>query len=73
MKLDIASLIDAKSQLQAYRGDAFSACEFIIDYLKTRAPLWKKEDTPNGARWVEARATDDAAAERWQTPREPAK
>jgi molybdopterin synthase catalytic subunit len=56
----------------SHRGEAFAACEFIIDYLKTRAPLWKKEDTPHGARWVEARATDDDAAARWQTPREPA-
>ncbi len=51
----------------AHRGDAFAACEFIMDYLKTQAPFWKKEKTPDGARWVEARASDDAAAERWQT------
>ena len=50
-----------------HRGDAFSACEFIMDYLKTQAPFWKKETTPQGARWVDARATDDAAAERWKT------
>ena len=50
----------------AHRGDAFAACEFIMDYLKTRAPFWKKEQTGSGARWVDARATDDAAAERWQ-------
>ena len=56
----------------AHRGEAFAACEFIIDYLKTRAPFWKKEDTPTGARWVEARASDDDAAARWQAPREPA-
>lgn len=49
-----------------HRGDAFAACEFIMDYLKTRAPFWKKEQTPNGGRWVDARATDDAAAERWK-------
>lgn len=49
----------------AHRGDAFAACEFIMDYLKTRAPFWKKERTPDGARWVESRASDDAAAERW--------
>ena len=49
-----------------HRGDAFAACEFIMDYLKTRAPFWKKESTPVGARWVEARATDDIAAERWR-------
>ena len=49
-----------------HRGDAFAACEFIMDYLKTRAPFWKKEQTGQGARWVEARATDDVAAERWR-------
>jgi len=49
-----------------HRGDAFAACEFIMDYLKTRAPFWKKEQTGKGARWVEARQTDDLAAERWQ-------
>jgi molybdopterin synthase catalytic subunit len=50
----------------AHRGDAFAACEFIMDYLKTRAPFWKKEHGPEGARWVEARASDDQAAQRWQ-------
>lgn len=50
----------------AHRGDAFAACEFIMDYLKTRAPFWKKENTAQGARWVDARATDDAAAARWR-------
>jgi molybdopterin synthase catalytic subunit len=50
----------------AHRGDAFAACEFIMDYLKTRAPFWKKEQTAEGARWVEAKATDDKAAERWK-------
>ena len=49
----------------AHRGDAFAACEFLMDYLKTRAPFWKKERTPEGERWVDARASDDAAAERW--------
>ena len=49
----------------AHRGDAFAACEFIMDYLKTRAPFWKKEHRPEGARWVEARAADDDAAGRW--------
>jgi molybdopterin synthase catalytic subunit len=48
-----------------HRGEAFAACEFIMDYLKTQAPFWKKEDTPEGERWVEARASDDAAAARW--------
>ena len=50
----------------AHRGDAFAACEFIMDYLKTRAPFWKKEQTVEGGRWVEARASDDVAAERWR-------
>jgi molybdopterin synthase catalytic subunit len=49
----------------AHRGEAFSACEFIMDYLKTRAPFWKKEVTPAGERWVEARTSDDDAASRW--------
>ncbi len=49
----------------AHRGEAFEACEFLMDYLKTRAPFWKKERTPAGARWVEARESDDAAADRW--------
>jgi len=49
----------------AHRGEAFAACEFIMDFLKTRAPFWKKEATPSGTRWVEARGTDDAAAARW--------
>ena len=48
-----------------HRGDAFHACEFIMDYLKTEAPFWKKESTPDGARWVVARETDDRARERW--------
>jgi len=49
-----------------HRGDAFAACEFIMDYLKTQAPFWKKEQTQDGARWVEARTDDDKAAERWK-------
>ncbi|KPK31975.1 MAG: molybdenum cofactor biosynthesis protein MoaE [Betaproteobacteria bacterium SG8_40] len=49
----------------AHRGESFEACEFLMDYLKTRAPFWKKEVTPEGARWVDARASDDAAADRW--------
>ncbi|HET9699843.1 MAG TPA: molybdopterin synthase catalytic subunit MoaE [Burkholderiales bacterium] len=53
----------------AHRGEAFAACEFIMDYLKTRAPFWKKEQTPGGARWVDARESDDRAAERWETDR----
>jgi len=49
----------------AHRGSAFEACEFIIDFLKTRAPFWKKEETPQGARWVAPRVTDAAAESRW--------
>jgi molybdopterin synthase catalytic subunit len=49
----------------SHRGEAFAACEFIMDYLKTAAPFWKKEDTSEGARWVDARVTDDAAMARW--------
>lgn len=49
----------------AHRGEAFAACEFIMDYLKTRAPFWKCEETPQGARWVDARESDDTAAVRW--------
>ncbi len=49
----------------AHRGEAFAACEFIMDYLKTRAPFWKREVTPAGARWVDARESDDSAAQRW--------
>ena len=52
-----------------HRGEAFAACEFIMDYLKTRAPFWKKEETPEGARWVEARVSDDEAARRWEPPK----
>jgi molybdopterin synthase catalytic subunit len=51
-----------------HRGDAFAACEFIMDYLKTQAPFWKKEHHPDGAAWVEARASDDQAAGRWEPP-----
>lgn len=51
----------------AHRGDAFDACRFVMDYLKTRAPFWKKERTPVGERWVEARASDDEAAAQWQS------
>ena len=49
----------------AHRGQAFQACEFIMDYLKTQAPFWKKETRPEGACWVDARVSDDAALERW--------
>ena len=49
----------------AHRGQAFQACEFLMDYLKTQAPFWKKESTAAGSRWVDARSSDDAALERW--------
>jgi molybdopterin synthase catalytic subunit len=49
----------------SHRGDAFAACEFVMDYLKTAAPFWKKESTPQGARWVDARESDDKALARW--------
>lgn len=51
-----------------HRGEAFAACEFIMDYLKTEAPFWKKEQTPEGARWVDARASDDEALAKWVEP-----
>ncbi|MCP5153676.1 MAG: molybdopterin synthase catalytic subunit MoaE [Ectothiorhodospiraceae bacterium] len=51
-----------------HRQDAFDSCAFVMDFLKTRAPFWKKERTPEGERWVEARASDDDAARRWQPP-----
>ncbi len=57
----------------AHRGDAFDACRFVMDYLKTRAPFWKKETTPQGTRWVDARASDEEAAARWQDPPAPAR
>jgi molybdopterin synthase catalytic subunit len=50
----------------AHRGEAFQACEFVIDYLKTRAPFWKKETTADGERWVDARHSDSDAEERWK-------
>ena len=49
----------------AHRGESFKACEFLMDYLKTQAPFWKKEQTPGGARWVDARVSDDAALAKW--------
>ena len=49
----------------AHRGESFKACEFLMDYLKTQAPFWKKEETPQGARWVDARISDDTALARW--------
>lgn len=52
----------------AHRGEAFAACEFIMDFLKSEAPFWKKEQTPDGARWVDARVSDEAALSRWTVP-----
>ena len=49
----------------SHRGESFRACEFLMDYLKTQAPFWKKEQTPEGARWVDARVSDDAALAKW--------
>ena len=49
----------------SHRGESFQACEFLMDYLKTQAPFWKKERTPEGERWVDARVADDAALQRW--------
>ncbi|MES9881002.1 MAG: molybdopterin synthase catalytic subunit MoaE [Sedimenticola sp.] len=60
--MDSIVLVAAAS---AHRGEAFDACEFVIDYLKTRAPFWKKERTPEGERWVDARHSDDEAEARW--------
>jgi len=53
----------------SHRGEAFAAAEFLMDYLKTRAPFWKREERAEGRTWVDARESDDAAAERWQAPR----
>jgi len=64
-------VLEARAQIvlvavtSAHRGQAFQACEFLMDYLKTQAPFWKKEHTPDGARWVDARVQDDAALARW--------
>jgi molybdopterin synthase catalytic subunit len=68
-------LLQAREQIvlvavsSSHRASAFSACEFLMDYLKTRAPFWKKEHTPDGTRWVDARSSDDAARERWNEAR----
>jgi molybdopterin synthase catalytic subunit len=62
--LDQIVLVVATS---GHRNDAFSACEFVMDYLKTEAPFWKKETTPGGERWVDAREADETARRRWET------
>ncbi len=64
-RLEPADRIVFVGVTSAHRGEAFAACEFIMDYLKTRAPFWKLEETPSGSRWVDARETDDSAAARW--------
>lgn len=63
--LNIEDQIVLTAVTSAHRGEAFAACEYVMDYLKTLAPFWKKEDTPEGARWVDARVTDEAAMARW--------
>ena len=64
-KLQPSDQIVLVATTSQHRREAFKACEFIMDYLKTEAPFWKKEQTPAGERWVEAKITDDAARERW--------
>ena len=64
-ELEPADQIVLVAVASAHRGDAFAACEFIMDYLKTRAPFWKKEHRAEGAKWVEAKGSDDEAAGRW--------
>lgn len=63
--LEPADQIVLVAVTSAHRGESFKACEFIMDYLKTQAPFWKKEETPNGSRWVDARVSDDKAMARW--------
>src|SRR5207249_11116645 len=65
-KLEPADQIVLVAVTGAHRGEVFAACEFIMDYLKTRAPFWKKEHAAGGSRWVEAKSSDDDAAERWR-------
>ncbi|MDD5478183.1 molybdenum cofactor biosynthesis protein MoaE [Rhodoferax sp.] len=62
MPLDQIVLVAVTS---AHRGESFQACEFLMDYLKTQAPFWKKEQTPKGSHWVDARVSDDAALAKW--------
>jgi molybdopterin synthase catalytic subunit len=64
--LNIEDQIVLTAVTSAHRGEAFAACEYVMDYLKTLAPFWKKEDTPEGARWVDARLSDDEALKKWQ-------
>ena len=64
--LQVEDQIVLTAVTSAHRGEAFAACEYVMDYLKTLAPFWKKEDTPEGARWVDARLSDDEALKKWQ-------
>lgn len=66
-KLVPADQIVMVAVTSSHRGEAFAACEFIMDYLKTQAPFWKKEQTTSGSRWVDSRESDDKAAQRWET------
>ncbi len=63
--LQIEDQIVLTAVTSAHRGEAFAACEYVMDYLKTLAPFWKKEETPEGARWVDARLSDDEALKKW--------
>ncbi len=64
-RLELQDQIVMVAVTSAHRGQAFQACEFLMDYLKTQAPFWKKEHTPDGAHWVDARLADDEALKRW--------
>ena len=66
--LEVGDQIVLVAVSSAHRGQAFQACEFLMDYLKTQAPFWKKEHTPEGGRWVDARVADDEALARWGLP-----
>ncbi|MBI4183349.1 MAG: molybdenum cofactor biosynthesis protein MoaE [Proteobacteria bacterium] len=68
-RLDPGERIVLVATAAPHRQAAFESCQFLIDWLKTKAPFWKQEETADGARWVEARAEDDQAADRWQDPR----
>lgn len=64
--LNVGDQIVLVAIASSHRGDAFAACEFVMDYLKTSAPFWKKEQTTQGARWVDARSTDEERMKKWQ-------
>jgi molybdopterin synthase catalytic subunit len=67
-RLEVSERIVLVAVASAHRGAAFEACEFLMDYLKTRAPFWKQEERDGTSDWVEAKDSDDAAAERWRKP-----